>query len=70
MFKLTLSIRKGVMYLVVEEVIAFDKENNATGIFYEDFSHMMEGFTFKDIKNEYVPELSKKFKSIAFVKQS
>ena len=62
LFKLTLSIRGGVMFLVVEDVFKY-------GTFYCDFSSMMEGFEFKDEK-EYTSEFSKRIKSIAFTKQA
>lgn len=62
MMKVTLSVRKGVMYLVVEEV-------NQDGIYYYDFTHLLEGVQFNNIEYEYFPELSKQLKSIAFVKK-
>ena len=62
MMKLTLSVRKGVMYLVVEEV-------NQDGIYHYDFTHLLEGIQFNNIEYEYFPELSKQLKSIAFVKK-
>lgn len=62
-FEMTLSIRKGVMYLVIEEI-------EQDGIYYSDFSHLMEGVELNNPAQEYFAELSKKLKSIAFTKNA
>lgn len=63
LFKLTLSVRKGVMHLLVEDVFKY-------GIFFCDFSSFMEDFEFNSVENEYIPEFSKRIKSIIFSKQA